>query len=240
MSSLLQSGYLSVLEIKTKDELEKHVVRFAQELGFQTVTAMTVIDHFLGEPEFLWIDNAPSGYAPLADDPNWGKRDPVMQHCKHKSVPIIWNQGTYVAAGQAEKWEEQARFGYRHGIGLTLHMPEGRHFMLAVDRDQPLPKDPAVVTQMVAALQLYAVHAQEASTRVLLPAVPPSDAPSLTPRELETLRWTMEGKTAWEVANVLGISERTAVLHANNAMHKLGCVNKHQAVLKALRLGLIR
>lgn len=49
----------------------------------------------------------------------------------------------------------------------------------------------------------------------------------------------MEGKTAWEVGTILGISERTAVLHVNNAMHKLGCVNKHQAVLKALRLGLI-
>jgi DNA-binding CsgD family transcriptional regulator len=29
------------------------------------------------------------------------------------------------------------------------------------------------------------------------------------------------------------------VLHVNNAMHKLDSVNKHQAVLKALRLGLI-
>ena len=93
---------------------------------------------------------------------------------------------------------------------------------------------------MVAALQLFAVHAQEAARRILVPALPEPDIPSLTPRELETLRWTMEGKTAWEVAKVLGISERTAVLHANNAMHKLGCVNKHQAVLKALRLGLIR
>jgi len=49
----------------------------------------------------------------------------------------------------------------------------------------------------------------------------------------------MDGKTAWEVGAILGISERTAVLHVNNAMHKLACVNKHQAVLKALRLGLI-
>lgn len=62
----------------------------------------------------------------------------------------------------------------------------------------------------------------------------------LTPRELECLRWTMEGKTAWEVGTILGISERTAVLHLNNAMHKLDCSSKHQAVLKALRLGLIR
>jgi DNA-binding CsgD family transcriptional regulator len=38
---------------------------------------------------------------------------------------------------------------------------------------------------------------------------------------------------------LLGISERTVVFHVNNAMHKLNCVNKQQAVLKALRLGLI-
>ena len=93
---------------------------------------------------------------------------------------------------------------------------------------------------MVADLQLFAVHAQDAALRVLLPASPHEDVPPLTPRELESLRWTMEGKTAWEVGNILGISERTAVLHVNNATHKLGCVNKHQAVLKALRFGLIR
>ena len=77
--------------------------------------------------------------------------------------------------------------------------------------------------------------------RLLSPALPaPIERPPLlTPRELEALRWTMEGKTAWEVGAILGISERTAVLHVNNAMHKLGCASKHQAVLKALRLGLI-
>jgi DNA-binding CsgD family transcriptional regulator len=73
----------------------------------------------------------------------------------------------------------------------------------------------------------------------MLPAEMQPERPALTPRELECLRWTMAGKTAWEVGAVLGISERTAVLHINNAMHKLACVNKHQAVLKALRLGLI-
>jgi DNA-binding CsgD family transcriptional regulator len=45
-------------------------------------------------------------------------------------------------------------------------------------------------------------------------------AARLTPRELECLRWTMEGKTAWEVGTILSISERTAVLHLNNA-HRL-------------------
>jgi DNA-binding CsgD family transcriptional regulator len=83
------------------------------------------------------------------------------------------------------------------------------------------------------------VHAQDTALRLFVPAEQLVETPSLTPRELEALRWTMEGKTAWEVGAILGISERTAVLHVNNAMHKLGCATKHQAVLKALRLGLI-
>ena len=97
----------------------------------------------------------------------------------------------------------------------------------------------AELQRVVADLQLFAVHAQDAALRLMLPAAQQPDRPALTPRELEALRWTMDGKTAWEVGAILGISERTAVLHVNNAMHKLGCVNKHQAVLKALRLGLI-
>lgn len=240
MQSVLQSGYLSVLEVKTRDELESELVRFTHQLEFQTFAAMAVIDHFVGESEFINIDNTPVNYRDTFHEHHGGKKDPVMQHCKTKSVPIIWDQSTYVNSGQGDLWEHQARFGYRYGITLALHMPEGKHFVLGVDRDQPLPKDPGEVTRMVASLQLFAVHAQEAALRVMAPSQSVAGLPSLTPRELETLRWTMEGKTAWEVANLLGISERTAVLHANNAMHKLGCVNKHQAVLKALKLGLIR
>ncbi len=237
---MLESSFTSVLGARTKDEFETEVFRFAKQLGFDTVGAMLVIDHQLGQPEFITVDNTPYDYRDIFSSSDKKRRDPVMQHCKRNSVPIIWDQNTYANQGLGEMWEEQARFGIRSGIAMALHMPEGRHFVLGVDRDQAIPSDTSAVTRLVADLQLFAVHAQDAAQRILAPAVNVSGAPALTPRELETLRWTMEGKTAWEVGSVLGISERTAALHVNNATHKLGCVNKHQAVLKALRLGLIR
>jgi DNA-binding CsgD family transcriptional regulator len=237
---MLQGGFTSVLAAGNRDELLMEVVGFTKRLGFETVSATAVIDHFRAESEFITIDNTPAGYLSEFEDVANRPRDPVMQHCKRNSVPIIWNQETYTAVGQGPKWETQARFGYRYGIALALHLPEGRHFFLGVDRDQALPQNSGELTRLVADLQLFAVHAQDAALRVLLPASPQGDIPALTPREMESLRWTMEGKTAWEVGSILGISERTAVLHINNATHKLGCVNKHQAVLKALRLGLIR
>jgi DNA-binding CsgD family transcriptional regulator len=236
---MLQGGFTAVLNARSSEELLTEVVRFTRQLEFETVSTTLVIDHMLGEPEFITVDNTPAAYRQVFKNRQDGRRDPVMQHCKRNSVPMIWDQRTYTAVQQGEKWEAQARFGYCTGIALALHMPEGRHFFMGVDRDQALPQT-AELTRMVADLQLFAVHAQEAAQRVLLPAAAQTELPNLTPRELETLRWTMEGKTAWEVGNILGITERTAVLHANNATHKLGTANKHQAVLKALRLGLIR
>ena len=237
---MLQSEYMSVMEAKSEEDFRAEIIRFAQRLGFQTVSATIVFDHLLGDSDFINVDNASESYRRTRFlNHEIGRRDPVMQHCRFKSLPIIWGQSTYVASGQGDLWEEQAPYGYCNGIAMALHMPEGRHFMLGAERDQAMPEDTVELTRMVADLQLLTVHAQEAAARIFMPpTVKP--AVTLTPRELEAMRWTMEGKTAWEVGNILGISERTAVLHVNNAMHKLGCINKHQAVLKALRMGVLR
>jgi DNA-binding CsgD family transcriptional regulator len=236
---MLLGGYSSVLQARNREEFRDEVVRFTQWLGFETVAALTFVEFGLRKLTVVSVDNTAAEYADSYMEPNASRRDPVLQHCRSKTVPLIWDQATYVDRGAADLWEHQAQFGYRTGIAMALHLPEGRHFILGVDRDQSLPHDARELQRMVADLQLFAVHAQDTAMRLLIPPQLQVDQPKLTPRELEALRWTMDGKTAWEVGVLLGITERTAVLHLNNAMHKLGCVNKHQAVLKALRLGLI-
>jgi Autoinducer binding domain len=179
---MLQRDYLAVLEVSTRDELQAELVRFTRQLGFQTVTGTTVVDHLLGEPEFVSVENAPAAYRESIRDPDRDKRDPVGQHCRTNSLPIVWDQSTYTNSGTGELWEHQAQFGYRHGISVALHLPRGRHLWLGVDRDQALPSCVAEVTRMTAGLQLLAVHAQEAAMRVLLPeAIPEKDPGRLTP-----------------------------------------------------------
>jgi DNA-binding CsgD family transcriptional regulator len=239
MTGMLQGGYLAVMQTKTPTEFRDEVVKFAHRLGFKYVSAMTVVDHSLTRSDFHAVHNTPVAYTQSFNDTGQARRDPVMQHCKRDTVPIIWDQNTYVSRGQADLWEHQAHFGYHTGVALALHLPDGRHFFLGVDRDKPLSPKPRTVTRIVAELQLFAVYAQDAAFRIFAPSEPKPEAPSLTPRELEALRWTMDGKTAWEVGAIMHISERTAVLHLQNAMHKLGCINKHTAVLKAIRMGLM-
>ncbi|HYD15057.1 MAG TPA: LuxR family transcriptional regulator [Hyphomicrobium sp.] len=232
--------FQSVLEARDVDEYRQTVVHIARQLGFDTVTAMMVIDHRDVDTEFLVVENTPEAYRDCANDLARGQTDPVMQHCKYRSSPIIWDQTTYLKAGRIDRWETQAAFGYRTGICLAFHMPEGLHFVLGVDRDQALPRDRAEIGRMLSTLQLFAVYAQDSAIRVLLPPRDEPAPPRLSAQEIDCLRWTMEGKMLWEVGAILHIAESTALHQLNNAMRKLSCVNPAHAALKALRLGLIR
>jgi DNA-binding CsgD family transcriptional regulator len=61
----------------------------------------------------------------------------------------------------------------------------------------------------------------------------------LSARELDCLKWTAEGKTAWEASVILGITERTVRFHLNAAREKLQCTTTTQAVAKAVRDNMI-
>ncbi len=237
---MLQGHHLAVLESNTADEYRRKVLKYGKSLGFDTVSAIAVVDHSLTHTAFFGVDNAPEAYKETYHDSEECSLCPVMQHCKRSSIPIIWDQLTYISRGRSHLWEVQAQFGYKTGIALALHFPGDRHFCLGVDRDRRLSENARHITRMVADLQLYAVHAQEAAFKLFFPE--PEEDPNvlkLTPRELEALRWTMDGRTAREVGEKLNISERTAVFHLQNAVKKLECTTKHQAVLKAMRLRLL-
>jgi DNA-binding CsgD family transcriptional regulator len=61
----------------------------------------------------------------------------------------------------------------------------------------------------------------------------------LTARERECLRWCAAGKTYWETAIILGISERTVDFHMQSARRKLRADSNAACVARALLLGLI-
>jgi DNA-binding CsgD family transcriptional regulator len=236
---MLEGDCLAIVETQSVDEFRDKLVRYAQNLGFRIGASMWVVDKLQGPPDFIRVNNIPAVLTDRVLDTSIQIRDPVMQHCKRSALPIIWDRDTYATDSTIELWEEQASYGFCTGVATAMHLPRGRHFMIGVSHDQPLNKSPEEITRVVADLQLFAVHAMDAASRLLDPPAAASDQPRLTIREREALNWTMEGKTAWEVGTILGISERTAISYLQSAMQKLNCISKHQAVLKALRLGLI-
>lgn len=63
---------------------------------------------------------------------------------------------------------------------------------------------------------------------------------ALTDREKQVFRLVAEGKSNKEVADVLGISVKTAMSHREHVMEKLSLHNRTELVRLALKLGVIR
>ncbi len=63
---------------------------------------------------------------------------------------------------------------------------------------------------------------------------------SLTPRELEVLEWMATPNTYRQIAAQLSVGEETVRSHAKNILEKMQQPNRAQAVLAAMKMGLIK
>jgi DNA-binding CsgD family transcriptional regulator len=237
---MLLKSYFDLSQSQDLGSFQRQLVTMAESLGFPLVSALLVVDgpSAVAAPKFYALSNTPEAFLDSFNNLNAAARDPVSMHVKRSSVPVVYDQRFYVDEGAGDLWEEQAPYGYKHGVAVALHLPNHQHFVLGVDRDAPLPGDDERLARLMGDLQLMSVHAQAAATRLLLPSGD-SAVPKLTPRELDILRWSAEGKSAWNVGEILGVSEHTVNFHMRNIFKKLDCSSKQQALLKAMQLGLI-
>lgn len=228
-------------DVPDRTTFESKLVAMAHSLEFDIASAAIAVDRPGEEPVFEMIGNAPQEWTSAARDPKILRRDPVLRRLRESSVPFIYDQGLYVSEDAGDVWEMQAEYGFKTGIAMAMHLPNGKHFLLGVDRSQPLPESPVDTNRLVADIALLTIYAQEVALRVLLKEqrteVP---VPRLSEREIEILKWTRDGKTSWETGRILSVSEKTVRAHLENIRNKMGVPSKHQAVLRAISLGLLR
>lgn len=90
-------------------------------------------------------------------------------------------------------------------------------------------------------LELLIPHMHVTLKRVLAKIEPLSNAvspmtPNITPREREVLCWIRKGKTNWEIAQILSLSEHTIKNQVRTLLVKLRVNNRTEAVTKASEL----
>lgn len=229
----------SLLAADSLEALHAGLLRAAHEMGFELFGSFALRDAnpITGQPELIErVHNVSPSFGAFTDA-SASKRDPVLQFAKTSSLPLVWNQDTYVKAGCADLWESCAPWGLVSGVIIAMHLPGGRHFCLGVDTAKRLnPTDPRRTVER-ANLSLVAAYAQPASERLLLRAPDGPMASPLSARERECLLWSAAGKTAWETSVIVSIAESTVAKHLDSAIRKLECSTKVHAVAKALQAG---
>jgi two-component system, NarL family, response regulator LiaR len=79
----------------------------------------------------------------------------------------------------------------------------------------------------------------QAAARLMQAVSTPESSEALTERETEVLRLLAQGQANKEIARSLNISEKTVKVHVSNILSKLGVQSRTQAMLYAIRFGLV-
>ena len=240
MPSVGYQNFLDVASARDLPTFKRRLEEFTQRMDFPLFNATLVVEQPTAKPIIVALRNTPAAFAESTADPKAAARDPMLQRVKTATAPIVYDQAVYVNHSAGDLWEEQAPHGFHTGIAMALHLSGGRHFILGVDRADPLPSNPDQLIRLMADFQLLAVYAQETALRLLTPQ---SDAygamPVLSVREQEILKWTLAGKSNHVIGQLLNISLSTVNFHLRSAMGKLAVSSKHHAAAKANALGLI-
>lgn len=186
------------------------------------------------------ISNYPSAWTTHYLQRHYERFDPVIIQALRHPEPFEWGIGVglLVPSKSQELFEEAARFGIRYGFTIPIHNNSGPVAAVTFATDQRRPQFERTIAEHARVLQLMAmyfhahVRRRIGGTRLIVGA-------ALSLRETECLEWAAQGKSAWEIGTILGISRHTVATHLENAKTKLGVRTIVQAVAQVTASKLI-
>jgi len=234
-------------EVRDGGALEDYLAAFCRGLGFE------YFSYLLSEPPTLG-DGQPRSSAPpmlMTSYPlPWRLRytrqdyhqiDTVVTTGRVSRRPFFWGGCEYVdrlSPPRRRLFAEARDFGICTGFTVPVHGPMGELGLFTtagsgtVDAFAGAVHDSEYLLQVVAP-RVHAVVVERLLGRAASDPVP------LTEHERVCLGWTMHGKTAWEIAQILGRSKPTIDYHIQKAIRKLGATSKFHAAFKALQAGML-
>lgn len=230
-------------EPTTLDQLRDCFAEELQKLGFGYFTYLSVHLTEDTKPLPYVITNYPQEWVERYVGEGYVDFDPVLRKGMHAIVPFTW--GTQEERddlqGKTKKlFEESESFGIKCGISVPIFGKSGEFALLSMATNLPDTQFKKLISEVRYHTHILSLYFHEAVGILISSANPRDGVLNLTSREIECLFWTSLGKTSWEIAKILNVSEHTFNFHMRNATRKLGTYSKHHAVVRAMTLGLLK
>lgn len=232
--------FTSLLDATTEQDWSEKMFSIATNLGFdQTLFAVLKSKEEPIENAFL-RSNYSKEWRDTYDSNKLGYVDPTVTHCLKSTIPLLWTPDNFTRPDQKNMYEECTSYGLRSGIIFPIHGPNGEFGMMSFVSEQLAdPKSQKDMLHSMALLSIIRDYVFESSKKFLVTPEPEIQI-VLTPREKEVVKWTVAGKSSWEISKILNCSESTINFHLSNIRLKFNVNTKQQAIIKALKLGIIQ
>jgi DNA-binding CsgD family transcriptional regulator len=212
-------------------------LNFARNLGYKFCGFSIASNSVGADVTRVNLNNFPKGWNVQYEKNNATQIDPVVAHCNHSMLPILWSEELF--SGTPWLWQLLRQQGLQHGWSQAIHDEEtGLCSILSLARSH-CPISAYELYEHLGFSVFISRHLHALAIAMQPKKHTRPQAPPLSRRELEVLKLSADGKTAYEIARILNLSERTVNFHVQRAIEKFGVNNKIAAVIAAARSGAI-
>ncbi len=217
---------------KTSVDMQALIGRTMREFGFHGYSYHRYNPE---EGEIDYTGDWPTDWLARYENKHYIDIDPVVERLLRTVTPFTWNEAVAdrpVNASERLVMNEGREFGLKEGAEVPVHESGLGLASFSVFSSSSADFDAAWASHRHN-FHLFCLYFHEKYNE-LVSTPGTSSKPHLSRRERECHVLTSRGKTAWEIGEILSISERTAKQHLSNAAKKLGSYSKHHAVVKAI------
>jgi hypothetical protein len=193
--------------IKGEDAFRHALAESFAELGFNRVTYASVDPSDLTgpadtglPPNLVYLTNLDAGWIAHYLEQGYALIDPIVRTCTSARLPVVWNElfhANSLNSAESSFMADARDHGIKQGLTIPIHGPAGEFALISLSSDLARSEFDRSVRETKFAAQTLAyyfhdaVQAEFRDTAAVPPPVP------LTDREVEILKWTVAGKTAW-------------------------------------------
>ena len=222
-------------EVADLDALDAVFQTFVRGLGFEQFATLDV--HDLRRSPRVEVLRARSfeAWEEHYQSSGHAANDAVLHRTLTKARPFFWRDVQAeepLAPAAVAVVDEAAEFGLHEGFVTPIHNLYGSISVVLLSGPDADLLCPDTRTAAHLGCLYYAARVRRDQ-----PTAP--RATRLSPRQRECLKWTSEGKSAADIADILGLSRFTVQEHLAQACARLGVRTKVQALTQAYLLGLL-
>ncbi len=221
------------------NQIGQQCATFCLLTGFDYYSYCATIPTVLIHPDLIQINSYPDEWRQIYRNKALIKIDPTLSYAESHHIPTTWDD-LMLHNNDAHKYMRYAtQCNINSGLSFPLHGNIGNTavFNLASKRVSPLSQEMSNLALTFGTL--FANHLHDAVLRLFEKGLLPIKKKHLSLKERECLFWVAEGKTTWEIAKILKISDRTVVYHLEKIITKLEVKNRQQAVAHGLMMNYI-
>ncbi len=204
---------------------------FIKGFGFTSVTCLMLPRDGRMDAESILMSTRPPLFIETYLARGHFRFDPVIKEIARRREAFVWSEikpkGRRLTRAERKVLRLRATFGLEGGFTVPVRESGGNLGSVNIAGSTAELDDGQRAALILASVYVY--------YRVCsLRQAPTEPARALPAREIEAMTWIAQGKSDWQVGQILGISEKTVNYHIENVKRKFGVATRVQAVVAAI------